>query len=138
MTKDVDQLRLSPSGESAGPGEIRWFSSLLRGFRRSCPCCGEGRLFAGYITMQRTCNRCGLDFAPYRADDAPAYFTILVVGHMIVPSMLILEQSLHPETWVHMALWVPLTLGLSLGLLPRIKGAVIGVQWALNVKSEAA
>lgn len=88
--------------------------------------------------MQRSCNGCGLEFAPYRADDAPAYFTIFVVGHIIVPSMLVLEQTLHPETWVHMALWVPLTLGLALALLPRIKGAVIGVQWALNVKSEAA
>jgi uncharacterized protein (DUF983 family) len=135
MVMNVDQLRRAAGAESAGAGKIRWFSSLLRGFRRSCPCCGEGKLFAGYVTMQRSCNRYGLEFEPYRADDAPAYFTILAVGHMIVPSMLILERSLHPETWVHMALWVPLTLGLSLGLLPRIKGAVIGVQWALDVRN---
>jgi uncharacterized protein (DUF983 family) len=84
--------------------------------------------------MHRTCGQCGLEFAPYRADDAPAYFTIFVVGHIVVPSMLILEQTLHPATWVHLALWVPITVGLSLALLPRIKGAVIGVQWALNVR----
>ncbi|MCC7048561.1 MAG: DUF983 domain-containing protein [Alphaproteobacteria bacterium] len=135
---DVDQFRPEARGDRGGMDGIRWISSLLRGLRRTCPRCGVGRLFGGYVTMQQSCNGCALEYAPYRADDAPAYFTILVVGHIIVPSMLVLEQTLHPETWVHMALWVPLTLGLALALLPRIKGAVIGVQWALNVKSEAA
>jgi uncharacterized protein (DUF983 family) len=135
MVINVDQARRAPGVDAAGGGGIRWFTSLFRGLRRACPCCGEGGLFSGYVTPQRSCNRCGLEFAPYRADDAPAYFTIFAVGHVIVPSMLILEQCLHPETWVHLALWVPLTLGLSLALLPRIKGAVIGVQWALNVRN---
>ncbi|MCC6470801.1 MAG: DUF983 domain-containing protein [Alphaproteobacteria bacterium] len=137
MSKDVDQFRPTPRGDGVGTGGIRWISSLLRGLRQTCPRCGDGRLFGAYITMKRSCNGCGLEYAPYRADDAPAYFTIFAVGHIIVPSMLILEQTLHPATWVHMALWMPLTLGLALVLLPRIKGAVIGVQWALNMKSEA-
>lgn len=131
----VDEARRAPAAVPAGGGGIPWFSSLFRGLQLSCPCCGKGRLFRGYVAMQRDCNRCGLEYAPYRADDAPAYFTIFAVGHIVVPSMLILEQALHPETWVHMALWMPVTLGLSLALLPRIKGALIGVQWALNVRN---
>jgi uncharacterized protein (DUF983 family) len=89
----------------------------------------------GYATMRPTCAACDLDLEPFRADDAPAYFTIFIVGHLIVPAMLVLEQTLQPETWVHMAIWMPLTLILTLALLPRIKGAVIGVQWALNVRN---
>lgn len=92
-------------------------------------------MFAAYVRMARDCTACGLEYEPYRADDAPAYFTILIVGHVVVPGMLLLEQGLHPPSWVHMALWMPLTLVLTLALLPRVKGAIVGVQWALNVRN---
>lgn len=92
-------------------------------------------MLQGYATMRPACASCGLDLEPFRADDAPAYFTIFIVGHLIIPSMLVLEQRLQPETWVHMAIWMPLTLILTLALLPRIKGAIIGLQWALNVRN---
>lgn len=92
-------------------------------------------MLRGYATMQSSCEACGLELEPFRADDAPAYFTIFIVGHLIVPSMLLLEQHLQPETWVHMAIWMPLTLILTLALLPRVKGAIIGLQWALNVRN---
>jgi hypothetical protein len=64
------------------------------------------------------------------ADDAPPYFTILIVAHIIVPLMLMFEQRLQPPEWQHMALWPPLTVLLCLWLLPRIKGVLIGLQWA--------
>lgn len=70
----------------------------------------------------------------FRSDDAPPYFTILLVGHVIVPAMLLLEQMQHPPEWLHAALWVPLTLVLTAFLLPRNKGAVIGVQWANQIR----
>ena len=57
------------------------------------------------------------------------------VGHIVVPGMLLLEQNVHPPSWVHMVTWVPVTLLLTLALLPPIKGAVIGAQWALRMKS---
>ncbi len=123
------------SGTAAGRRDIPWFSSLLRGLRCACPQCGEGRLLSHYVKMRPACETCGLELEPYRADDAPAYFTIFIVGHLIIPAMLVLEQTLQPETWVHMALWMPMTLILTLALLPRIKGAIIGVQWALNVRN---
>ncbi|HEY4135080.1 MAG TPA: DUF983 domain-containing protein [Alphaproteobacteria bacterium] len=110
-------------------------SAFLRGLRRRCPCCGEGAAFTGYLTVAKNCPTCGVELDSYRSDDAPAYFTIVIVGHIIVPAMLMLEQIAHPATWVHMALWLPLTLGLTLALLPFAKGALLGVQWALRVKS---
>lgn len=111
-----------------------WSAALWRGFRQRCPCCGAGSLFQKYISVNQHCDMCGLELAAYRSDDAPAYFTIVIVGHVIVPSMLILEQTAHPAAWVHMAMWLPLTLIMTLALLPRVKGALLGVQWMLRIK----
>jgi len=107
---------------------------LQRGFRRRCPNCGEGRLFAGYLKINPTCPSCGHANGRYRADDAPPYFTMLIVGHVIVPAMLILEQMQQPAEWVQAALWLPLTVVMTLALLPRVKGAVIGFQWAQRIR----
>lgn len=109
------------------------FRSLLRGFTRRCPQCAEGRLFAGYTRVADHCSACRQAFHHQRADDAPPYFTILIVGHVIVPGLLVLERTLSPETWVHMVIWLPLTLGLTLALLPLVKGAIVALQWALRM-----
>ncbi len=114
------------------PNPVR--RGLLRGLLMRCPNCGHGSIFRRYLKVKDICGHCGLALGEFRADDAPPYFTIMIVGHIIVPAMLLLEQTLHPAAWIHTALWVPLTLGLSLALLPRMKGAVIGVQWALKIK----
>jgi uncharacterized protein (DUF983 family) len=111
-----------------------FWTGLRRGLSEKCPNCGQGALFYRYLKVNPTCAHCGLALGEFRADDAPPYFTILIVGHLIVPAMLILEQLEHPAEWVHMVLWLPLTVGLSLFLLPRIKGAVIGAQWATKIR----
>jgi uncharacterized protein (DUF983 family) len=125
---------VSDRPETVPPPGSFW-KGLLRGIGRSCPQCGESRLFSRYVTVVPVCPHCGLDIDAYRADDAPPYFTIFVVGHIVVPGMLLLEQNVHPPSWVHMVTWVPVTLLLTLALLPPIKGAVIGAQWALRMKS---
>ena len=104
--------------------------SLWRGWRGRCPECGQGRIFGGFLKVQECCPQCGLRLDGHRADDAPPYFTILLVGHIIVPLMLLLEQKAQPPEWLHMVLWLPLTLILSLWLLPKFKGALIGLQFA--------
>jgi uncharacterized protein (DUF983 family) len=112
-----------------------WSVALWRGFRRRCPSCGHGAIFAGYVRVLDACDSCGLPLAAYRADDAPAYFTIAIVGHVIVPAMLILERTAQPAAWVHTAAWLPLTLAMTLVLLPRVKGALLGIHWVLRIKS---
>ncbi len=107
---------------------------LRRGLRLRCPACGDGALFASYLKPNPVCMRCGLRLDEFRADDAPPYFTILIVGHIVIPGMLLLEQIKHPPSWVHAVLWIPLTLVLTLLFLPRIKGAVIGFQWAQRIR----
>jgi uncharacterized protein (DUF983 family) len=105
--------------------------AMLRGFAGRCPSCGKGRLFGRYLKVQDGCPSCGEALHHNRTDDAPPYFTILIVGHLIVGGVLALEKALGPPTWVHLAIWLPLTLVASLWLLPRVKGALVGLQWAL-------
>jgi uncharacterized protein (DUF983 family) len=105
--------------------------ALLRGVGERCPSCGKGGLYRRYLKVWDACPGCGEALHHHRADDAPPYFTILIVGHFIVGGVLSLERALAPPSWVHLALWLPLTLAACLWLLPRVKGALIGLQWAL-------
>lgn len=104
--------------------------AMLRGLRCRCPACGEGKLFRAYLKVADNCPKCGEELHHHRADDAPAYFTITIVGHIVVAGALILERAYSPETWVHSVLWLPLTLILCLTLLPVVKGSLVGLQWA--------
>ena len=111
-----------------------FWTCVWRGWRGLCPRCGEGRLFSGFLKMRSHCPVCDLGLEPYRADDAPAYFTIFIVGHIVVPLVLAFEKyGSEPPLWLHAALWLPLSVGLALFLLPRIKGAVIALLWAHRI-----
>lgn len=99
--------------------------------RGACPACGLRRLFARYLKVADACGHCGEVLHHHRADDAPPYFTILIVGHIVVPLLLVVELTVTPPVWLHMAIWLPLTVALCLALLPMVKGAIVGLQWAL-------
>jgi uncharacterized protein (DUF983 family) len=107
--------------------------ALARGLMCRCPSCGETKLFRGYLTVVPVCARCAAPLGLARADDAPPYFTILLVGHLIVPLMAILERTKSPPLWVHMALWLPLTVILSVGLLRPVKGATVGLMLRVGI-----
>ena len=107
--------------------------AMRRGFAHRCPACGTGNIFQSFLKVAGTCPSCGEDLHHHRADDAPPYFTILIVGHIIGAGILMLEQAYAPETWVHYAIWMPLLLAMTFWLLPRIKGALVGLQWALRM-----
>lgn len=109
-------------------------AAMWRGWCRRCPRCGEPTLFPAFLKMAPACTGCGEDLEPFRADDAPAYFTIFIIGHIIVPLVLMVERGWSPSLWVHALLWIPASVLLSLALLPRIKGATIGLLWALRFK----
>lgn len=105
--------------------------AIRRGFLGRCPHCGTGRLFRGYGKVVDACESCGEDLHHQRADDFPPYLTIFIVGHIVVPAMYLVERTWRPDLWVHSALWLPLTLILSLALLRPLKGATVGLQWGL-------
>jgi uncharacterized protein (DUF983 family) len=131
-------MALGQQDDIRGSAHRSWQLGLRRGVGGHCPNCGAGAAFAGYLRVNQTCASCGHELGRYRADDAPPYFTILIVGHIIVPLMLMLEKSVAPELWVHMALWLPATIVLSLVLLRPIKGAVLGVMWATSAEGSDA
>ena len=107
--------------------------AVIRGLKEVCPSCGKGALFTSYLKVAESCPNCGEQLHHHRADDAPPYFTILIVGHIVVGGVLWLENGFAPPSWVHAAIWLPMTLILSLLLLPRIKGALVGLQWGLRM-----
>jgi uncharacterized protein (DUF983 family) len=107
--------------------------AMLRGFRCRCPACGEGGLFRAFLKVNDTCPACGEELHHHRADDFPAYLVIVIVGHIVVPLVLAVETNFAPAYWIHLALWLPLTLGLSLGLLQPVKGTVVAIQWYLGM-----
>ena len=105
-------------------------TGLLRGLAGRCPDCGQGKLFAGYLKVRPTCEHCGHATGEYRADDGPAYFTVLLVGHLIIAPMLAFEFIRTWNPWLLVAVTLPSLALLTLALLRITKGGLIGVLWA--------
>jgi uncharacterized protein (DUF983 family) len=117
---------------AAGEKRDVW-TSIKRGFRGRCPRCGEGKLFCAFLKVANKCSVCDLDVTPHRADDLPAYLVIVIVGHIVVPTALWIETDYSPPVWLQLAIYLPFTFIASLALLQPVKGAVVGMQWALRM-----
>lgn len=104
--------------------------AMWRGFRRRCPNCGKGHMFQGYLKVADTCPECGEELFHHRADDGPPYLTILIVGHLIAPLLHIVYVNFEPRPIVFFAIFAFGAVALSLYLLPRLKGLIVGFQWA--------
>ncbi|MEJ0094393.1 MAG: DUF983 domain-containing protein [Methylocella sp.] len=133
MSAPALDLPAFPSKSGALPKRDVW-RSIRRGFMCRCPACGEGKIFGRYLKVNAACPHCGEELHHHRADDAPPYLTIFVVGH-IIGSMMLLAEEFWPDApiWLHALIWPTLTLMLSLWFLPRMKGALIAHQWALRM-----
>jgi uncharacterized protein (DUF983 family) len=129
----VNSLPPSWTRESAATEKRNVWTALRRGFRGRCPRCGEGKLFRAFLKVDDHCSVCGLDYTPHRADDLPAYLVIIIVGHIVVPMILWIETDYSPSVPLQLSIYLPLVLILSLALLQPVKGAVVGVQWALRM-----
>ncbi len=116
----------TPSPEHCRP--VR--RAMWRGWTKRCPACGTGRLLHSYLKVADQCPDCGTALHHHRADDGPAYLTILLVGHLMAPVMLTSYTLWQPDPWV-LALSLSVgTVSLALWLLPRFKGLLVGIQWA--------
>ena len=104
--------------------------ALLRGWRCRCPNCGTGPILRGYLTVREACPVCGEALHHQRADDGPAYLTILIVGHLMAPVILWAFTTWRPDPLTLATIFSVGTVALSLYLLPRLKGALVAVQWA--------
>ncbi len=104
-------------------------SPFLAGLRGRCPRCGEGRLFSSYLKIADTCEACGLDFRGEDAGDGPAVFIMFAVGFIVVPLALVAEVAFSPPLWLHMVLWIPVSLALILIMLPPFKATLYALQY---------
>jgi uncharacterized protein (DUF983 family) len=108
-------------------------TAIGRGLKGLCPACGKGKIFNGFLRVATECHVCGAPVGLARADDAPPYFTILLVGHIIIPLLFIVERSEQLPLWMMSAIFLPLTLILALGLIRPIKGGTVGLMLNLNM-----
>jgi uncharacterized protein (DUF983 family) len=104
--------------------------AMLRGWRRKCPKCGRGPMLKSYLKVVDTCPVCREDLSHQKADDGPAYLTILLVGHLMAPALHFAFVYFRPDPLVLFTIFAVGCVGLSLYLLPRLKGAIVGLQWA--------
>lgn len=102
--------------------------AIIAGLKGRCPACHKGRLFKGFITLEKRCDQCGLDYDFADAGDGPAVFIMFIVGFVIVGAAIYTEVVYRPPYWVHAALWIPGILILSAGLLRPFKGVLIALQ----------
>ena len=104
--------------------------AMLRGWRRKCPSCGAGPMLRGYLKVRDTCPVCHEELHHHRADDGPAYLTILIVGHIMAPMIHWVFVSFRPDPLIMASIFSVGCVALSLFLLPRLKGAIVALQWA--------
>ena len=104
--------------------------ALLRGWKRKCPNCGSGPMMDGYLAVRDECAVCSQELYHQRSDDGPAYITILISGHILAPLMLVIFEWYRPDPLLLAVCFILIFITIALFLLPRVKGAFIGLQWA--------
>jgi uncharacterized protein (DUF983 family) len=123
---DLSSAGIAPSKRSV-------WRAMWNGIKCRCPRCGTGKLFSSYLKVADECLSCNQALHHHRADDAPPYFTMFIVGHLLVPLVFFVERKWEPSLALHAAMWLPLCILLTLWLLPLVKGAVVGLQWAIGM-----
>ena len=122
----IESSHSTPASESERDAR----TAMRRGWSRRCPVCGKGAMMDGFLTVRRDCPDCGTELYHHRADDGPAWATILITGHIMAPLMLFVYVVDRPEAWVMALGFSVVFVAMSLYLLPRLKGGFVGLQWA--------
>ena len=104
--------------------------AMRNGWAMRCPRCGKGHLLHSYLKVNTACDQCRQDFHHHRADDGPAYLTILIAGHLMAPLLLFVYSTWEPDALTMALAFTTVFVALSLLLLPRLKGVLVGIQWA--------
>ena len=112
--------------------------AMRRGLLGQCPNCGQGRLFAGYLRIMPECPNCRELLGRYRAADGPAFFTISIVGLLLVPILGWSFVALRPDPLtLALILTVSITV-LTLVMLRLVKGVWVGYLWSMHEMDQGA
>ncbi len=124
----------TPQGRAAAgvDAALPMTTALWRGCIGDCPACGKGRLFAGFLRVTPVCAVCAAPLGTIRADDAPPYFTVFIVAHLAIASLVWLEHDFTLSVAAEMTLLLPATFLVTLALMRPVKGATIGVMLKLG------
>jgi uncharacterized protein (DUF983 family) len=125
----IDPPELRPEFQPGPPDRPAW-PAIAKGLRQRCPSCGEGSLYSAYLKLVPTCTHCGEDLSHARADDGPAYLSILVTAKVMGTLMLLVFETWQPPPLVLFSVFAVGVVAMALYLLPRFKGLIVGVQWA--------
>ncbi len=132
MSAEDDSMYSSPTLDAGQASEIErpLGQALIRGWRRRCPNCGTGPMLKGYLKVRSSCPVCEENLTHARADDGPAYLTILIVGKLMAPILIWWFTNFRPDPVIMGTVLTVGCVALSLYLLPRLKGVVVAFQWA--------
>ncbi|MBB1179456.1 hypothetical protein DSM05_09860 [Pseudomonas sp. FW305-3-2-15-E-TSA4] len=127
MIPDTTDKIPAAGGEPSSPAVA--VSAVRAGLKGRCPRCGQGRLFAGFLKVRPGCDTCGLDFSTIQTGDGPASFIMQIAGFVVGFSALVVEIKYHPPMLLHLVVWLPLVVVLSLALMRPGRGLMIGLQY---------
>ena len=116
--------------------EVTLRKAAERGILGRCPCCGKGKLFQRFLKQVDACLDCGAKFAGLRADDAAPWATIILVGHVFLPMVFLVDLTRIMPLWAELTLWSAILTLLSVAVLPRAKGMMLGVLWQTRATGE--
>ena len=118
------------------PAPASLLQTLGWGVHGRCPRCGQGGLFKGFLAIGERCAVCGLGFGGHDAGDGPAVFAIFILSFGVVGLAGFIEFLFAPPLWLHVVLWLPITLGFGLFLLRPLKGLTIAIQYRVRSVEE--
>ena len=111
---------------------VRIWPAIARAVAGKCPACGRGKFFRSYVHQVENCSSCGEHFGKIHADDGPAWLTIIIIGHLVVPSALYAETVFRWSLLVSITVWPLTAVALTLAVLPRAKAVFIAAIWAMK------
>jgi uncharacterized protein (DUF983 family) len=132
----VTMIPPEPDHPQGTPSDVPFGTVIRRGLARRCPACGKGTTLSGYLTRVPRCAACNLDLSEIRADDGPAWATLIVVGHVLAPLMVILGRDERVPVWAAIALLLAAMLAGVFWTLPRAKGLFIALIWRTGATGE--
>ncbi|MEZ5871881.1 MAG: DUF983 domain-containing protein [Nitratireductor sp.] len=109
-------------------------SPVQAGLQGACPRCGVGKLYSGVLTPAKRCMNCGLDYSFIDSGDGPAVFVIMILGFLVLGLALAFEAAFHPPIWLHIILWVPLIIVMSVWGLRFGKAMMTAMQYRTNAR----
>lgn len=123
-----------PSGGGREPSIAVDFLAAARG---RCPICGQGRLFKSFLKLAASCDHCHQDFQAADTGDGPVVFVILIAGFVVCFGFLFVALNYDWPLWVHLAIWLPVAVGLSLGLMQPLKALMVASQLKNRVRDRS-